>query len=383
MTRTKPLLVSATACLLTLVLPGAVTAQVTPEDGDWAARTVSLANTPQAEFMTRVGDIDNLGFGWPAGFDPFSGATTPAHGFPWQVDPADPPGTDRIMVVTSYQGTPPAGRDGYTSSTSRPENSVRPIVLEYVLPGIAVRNAALQLFVDDFQAPLWGAAYEVTLNGHRVPGLEALINQLLQTGPVGKLLTFELPPDLHPAVASGRLEIEFDDHTTGAGDGYAVDFIKLLVNRTGVLTTGSIAGRVVAEATGQPIPNASVVSFDQQTTSDSNGDYLLTNIPAGLAYVSAAASGFQTASRFADVVAGQTTSNINLALKVDETFRLQIYTAVELEFFGVQGAAYLLQYSSDLETWHDDEQIAGNNQWVIRFRSTRPATHRYWRAVKL
>lgn len=101
--------------LCLLLMPAALavnvaTAQTTPTDGDWSFQYVILTNTPEAALMVRVGDIDNLGFGWPAGFDPFSGNSTPVHAFPWAVDPADTPGTDRIMVVTSfdYTGNPPS-----------------------------------------------------------------------------------------------------------------------------------------------------------------------------------------------------------------------------------------------------------------------------------
>lgn len=42
--------------------------------------------------MVRSGDIDNLGFGWSADFDPFSGVSTPSHGFPWAPDSIDASG---------------------------------------------------------------------------------------------------------------------------------------------------------------------------------------------------------------------------------------------------------------------------------------------------
>ncbi|MCL4177657.1 MAG: carboxypeptidase regulatory-like domain-containing protein [Verrucomicrobia bacterium] len=374
---------SGWASFVAMVMAFSAAAQVTPEDGDWSAQTVSILNTPQAQLMVRVGDIDNLGFGWPEGFDPFSGETTPAHTYPWEVDPLETAGTDRIMVVTSYEGNPPAGQDGYTSFTQRPDNAVRPIVLTYTLGGVSLQNAALQIFLDDFQAPVWQANYQVTVNGQRVAGLEALINQLSQTGPVGRLVTFELPSQFYAAVASGRLEFEFDDRTTGAGDGYAIDFIKLLVNRTGALSTGTITGVVTAAGTGQPIANAVVTSFDRQATTDAAGNYTLTNVPAGLAYVTASAAGYESASRFAEIIVGQTTPDVDFVLAVDTTFRLNIYVAVELEFFARQGENYVLQYSADLTTWHNDEQITGSNQWVSRLRSTRPATQRYWRAERL
>ncbi|MCL5096054.1 MAG: hypothetical protein M1608_00665 [Candidatus Omnitrophica bacterium] len=228
----------------TITQEAPVYAHFSTTDGDWDALSLILHDTPEADLMVRTGDIDNLGFGWPTGFDPFSGNSTPAHAFPWSIDPNDPPGTDRIMVITSYNGHPPAGRDGYTSTTSRPANNVHPIELDYDLGELAVRSAVLQMFVDDFQAPVWHATYQVTLNGVRAPFLETIINALNQTGPIGKLISVALPAEFLPQVQSGSLVIDFDDPTTGAGDGYAIDFVKLLVNLKSFTQEGTIEGTV-------------------------------------------------------------------------------------------------------------------------------------------
>ena len=115
-------------------------------NGDWTKQYVTLFDTPEAGMMVRSGDIDNLGFGWNEGFDPFSGHSTPSHAFPWDPDSTDAPGTDRIMVVTSYNGSPPAGQDGYTIYTSRPENLPRHIVLNFDLGDMQVETAMLQIF---------------------------------------------------------------------------------------------------------------------------------------------------------------------------------------------------------------------------------------------
>ena len=56
-----------------------------------------------ADIVVRVGDVDNLGFGFSEGFDPFCGKNTAVHTFPWAVDMNDHLGTDRIMVVSSYK----------------------------------------------------------------------------------------------------------------------------------------------------------------------------------------------------------------------------------------------------------------------------------------
>ncbi len=202
----------------------------TANDGDWAAPYVTLTNTPEAALMARAGDIDNLGFGWPAGFDPFSGQQTPTHSHPWTPGTNDPPGTDRIMVVSSYHGNPSLGSDGYTDSTIRPDNNVQSVVLRYNLGQLVVTSARLELFVDDLQAPIYGAGYQVRLNGVRAPFLETILNALDQSGPVGQLVSVPIPADFLPLVQSGSLTVNIDDPTTGAGDGYAMDFVKLLLN---------------------------------------------------------------------------------------------------------------------------------------------------------
>ena len=357
-------------------LPEQISAQITPTDGDWSAAYVALTNTPEAAFMARAGDIDNLGFGWPPGFDPFSGASTPAHNYPFSPDPADPDGTDRIMVVSSYSGSPPCGQDGYTSTTSRPANNVRPIVIPFSLPPIAISNAVLEIFVDDFQAKLWCANYQVTVNGRRAPFLEVIINALDQTGPVGKLITVALPADFLNEVGTGTLALKFDDPTTGAGDGYAIDFVKLLVNESSV-ETGNISGHVRDAQSNLPIPSAQVVCFGITNSTDTNGFYTLTNVPAGLAFVAASAGGYSPTNQFANVLAGQTTTGVDFSLHA-APLSLAIASAVQLSFFGRTGLNYLLQYSADFGTWTNDESIPGTGAEAVRYRLVDNA-HRFWR----
>lgn len=351
------------------------TDSITPDD-DWSAKWIALTNTSQAAFTARVGDIDNLGFGWPTGFDPFSGISTPVHTYPWTADPADPDGTDRIMVVSSYLGTPPCLIDGYTRDSTRPENAVRPIVLSYALPPLTVTDAVLQIFVDDFQAPVWCANYTVTLNGRRASFLETVINQLVQTGPIGKLITISIPADFLNEVATGRLSFTFDDTTTGAGDGYAIDFIKLLVNGR-CLQTGSISGHVRDAETSQPVAGAQVTSFGRTTNTDATGFYLLAGVPAGLAFVQAAGMGYAPTNCTTDVIADQTLSNVDFVLP-PAPLTLSIAHAVLLRFFAWSGKNYALQYSGDFVRWFDDEGITGIGAEEIRYRLT-DTVHQFWR----
>lgn len=59
-------------CVAILALFTVVASQTVTSDNDWKAQGVSLRGTPEAEFIIRVGDVDNLGFGWPEKFDPFA-----------------------------------------------------------------------------------------------------------------------------------------------------------------------------------------------------------------------------------------------------------------------------------------------------------------------
>ena len=56
---------------------------------DWALKYERTENGPEADLVVRTGDINNLGFGWPQGFDPFSGNSTPFHKYPWNRDPTN------------------------------------------------------------------------------------------------------------------------------------------------------------------------------------------------------------------------------------------------------------------------------------------------------
>ncbi|MEQ8176602.1 MAG: carboxypeptidase regulatory-like domain-containing protein, partial [Syntrophomonadaceae bacterium] len=281
---------------------------------DWSSQNVVMKGTAEAELMVRVGDIDNLNFGWPENYNPFSGNSTPRHGFPWTANPTDASGTDRIMVVSSYNGQPPQGQDGYTVYTWRPDNAVRPIELQYDLSGVTVNSAILQMFVDDFQATVFGANYQVTLNGSRAPFIEDIINTLVQTGPIGKLISIQVPDNFLSMCQSGDINILIDDPTTGAGDGYAIDFVRLLINPTNTQNTGTITGKVQNQ-NGQPIAGAIITAQGgiAKAQSDSNGQYTLNNIYAGLVALKIEADGYNSQTTTIDLVVNETkTLNITL-----------------------------------------------------------------------
>jgi len=77
--------------------------------------------------------------------------------------------------------------------------------------------------------------------------------------------------------------------------------------------TGSIAGKVTDAGDGSPIAGATVSCNGVSVTSNSNGEFVITNLSQGAYTVSASASGYADASQTVEVVAGQT-SVANFAL---------------------------------------------------------------------
>lgn len=304
-----------------VLLAAAITLQLkaqrsTENDGEWSKQFIVLKNTPEADLMIRVGDIDNLGFGFDEDFDPFTGRSTWSHGFPWTINPADARGTDRIMVPSSYKYGGMFGSDGYTSSTSRPDNNPMSISIPLAeVKHVKVDSAALQLFIDDFQAPAFQSKFQVKINGLRFTEAERMISYVNQTGPIGKLITIRLTPELLAKLNGDSLVIAIDDPVSKQGDGYAVDFVKLLINPR-LINQGRIQGRVVDAQTRQPIANAiAAVGELGSSVSDEEGNFVIDNIPAGLNIVRGTAAGYSSDEKQVDVISRETSEPVELVLR--------------------------------------------------------------------
>lgn len=295
-------------------------ARTTPEDGDWSARAAVLKDTREAERVIRTGDIDNLGFGFPEGFDPFTGKSTDVHGFPFEPSPEDPAPTDRILIGSGYTGENlPAGQDGYSFDyhpADRPlKNSPLVIPLDS-LKDIQIRDAVLCLMVDDFQAPEFKSRFQASFNGVRFPEMEKTLNALRQTGPIGKVIYVRFTQEMLEQLKGDTLSILIDDPQTKAGDGFAFDFAKLMVNVKEFIHLGTVPGRVVDDETGEPIARAAVeaVGFTRGS-SNGEGGFTLAKVPAGLAVIQASAPGYSSAQITVDVVGGEASEEVELRLK--------------------------------------------------------------------
>ena len=304
------LAMGAIASTILFTFVGNTCGQSPSTPASWALKTERTANGPEADLVVRTGDINNLGFGWPEEFDPFSGKSTPGHGYPWDPRPGAPDGTDRILVgsVDTAKDASAHSHDGYTDyaidhrTTSMPV----PITLEMGALPAKVNVVLLQMFLDDFQSPVWGSHFQITLNGTRIPSFEAAINSLEQTGPIGKLVTFKLLPEYWPLLRSGKVKVLIDDPTTHIPDGFAIDFVRILVNPHPFKYAVSLNCTVVDAATHKAIAAATVDAATGTSTTDAGGKCLLKNLPAGLVTASAIAPGYDEQVIPVDMEAGAT-----------------------------------------------------------------------------
>ncbi len=248
----------------------------------------------KAAVQVRVGDVDNLGFGFEEGFDPFCGKNTKVHSYPWEVDSTDYPGTDRIMVVSAYRR---ARSDGYTSRTLRAHTDPVAIAMKYEVPSIEIQKIVLQLMLDDFQAPVWGSSFQFYINEKRLIYVEPIINNLNQTGPTGKLVQVGILPEDFHLFETGEITISIDDPVNDAGDGFAIDFIQMLINpKQEYVCHGTITG-VVYDEQNNPLTNVLVSANGlKDALTGSDGTFELLEVPVGMISVFANKKDYQPAS---------------------------------------------------------------------------------------
>jgi len=341
---------------------GHIIAQSTDKNnGDWKEKVVTLKDTEEGEYMIRVGDIDNMGFGWQPNYTPFSNKETIPHGWPWDPKEEDPYGTDRVIMMTSYKGYDGAkecGNDGY-SATERPYNLPQPIKIPLAfIQKAEVKNADLTLAVEDFQSPKYCSSFRVWINGMmRFTELEQVILKLNQTGPMSNIVTVAIPERMLSLLKGTELSIMIDDSVTHAGDGFAIDFVKLLVNRKKSLNIGTIVGTIRAHETGLPIPGAIVSVLGKQVgTTDANGSFKVDSISAGMQLVSFSTKKTPATTELVTVVEGETAAPIELYLDLgkkvfvgDKMVELGKSVVLENVKFAANSAALTAGAKEDLD----------------------------------
>ena len=299
-------------------VPIAPAAATGDQSRDWALKYERTEGGSEADLLVRTGDINNLGFGWPQGFDPFSGESTPPHPYPWKPQAGEPQGTDQIMVGSSV-GPGDRNYDGYSSKFNtcscparwppcQPRLDAMPQAVTLSLGTLrsTIHAVVIQIFVDDFQPMSRHSQFQVSLNGTRIPEFEYAINSLDQTGPIGRLLSLRLLPEYWPLLESGTVKLLFDDPTTHRGDGYAIDFVRVLVNPHQFKYPVSLTATVTDADKHTPIAGATVTAALVSASTDHGGKCELKGVPAGLVVATGSAPGYDSSSVNVDLPAGKT-----------------------------------------------------------------------------
>lgn len=307
----------------------------------WAQPCQTSYETAEAEIVYRYGDMDNLGYGWPKTFDPFSGNSTPRHSYPFYPEISDPPGTDRIMVVSGYtysKQTFAKGNDadGYTKSSERPYNKPVPLTLRYDLKGKKIRQVLLQIFADDFQPLTYQSKYTVSINNKEAVWISDILNGLKQSGPVGKLLSVQVLPEFITEFQKGHITLQIDAAATKGGDGFAIDFIRLLINPKN-LPVSSISGKITDAATRKPIEGVMVrVSGAGEVQTGAGGQYQMNHVPCGMIVITATKAGYKSSQHTLDLVADNpAVANLKLEPETNDNLQEQLDQRGKIALYGI------------------------------------------------
>ena len=169
----------------------------------------------------------------------------------------------------------------------------QPITISNRLTSLTVNSAVLQMFVDDFQAPVWGTVYEATINGVRVSFLEDVLNQLNQTEHWSTDHAASSEQLLEPG-EHGQCDPLYRRSHHRRGRRLRGGLAKLLLNPKSFSQTGTIVGTVRDSIVNGPVTNALVSAGGGVVTTytDATGAYALSNVAAGLVFVTASVGGF-------------------------------------------------------------------------------------------
>ena len=279
--------------------------------------------------MIRIGDIDNLGYGFPEDFNPFSGKSIYAHDRPFNINPEDAVGTDRVMLPSSFIKDPNRGggcaSDGYSSGDPK-IFKVAPLQMPLgSLKDIQINSAAILMFVDDFQSPSICSRFRVWFNDKRFSAVERILDGIDQTGPIGKIIYIKLPDELLSTLKKDKLIISIDDSTTYAADGYAIDFVKLLINPKPYSYTGPLKVVVRSSVDISPISSASVFvpGFGEAKT-NSEGQAQINNLPAGLVIADFSATGFINKTKSFEVIFNEEAQEYEVILDPLESVKVEM-----------------------------------------------------------
>jgi len=258
---------------------------VTENDGDWAEQHIEIVNTEEAELIVRAGDIDNMNAGWRIAYDPFSGERSRELPSKWEVAELDVAGTDRVMVV----GGPRQG-DVFASSLAPEEFFVEGVMSRFVPPP-EIRSVHLQMFVSGIEQKKSATDFRFFIDGEEAEEISAQLRTVGVEDGEGALLTFRVPFRFNTAFESGEVNLELNADQPMRSNGFAIDFVKILINKTGFQRTGEIEGTVMDKARKRLVKGAMVSAQGIEVKTDAQGAYRLKGVAAGQVVVKVAMDG--------------------------------------------------------------------------------------------
>lgn len=214
--------------------------------------------------------------------------------------------TDRAISGT-YQSGSAAADDIIDGVNWRYLQRVKPITFKYdsISDKYGISSVSFQFFTDDMQsgsannstefASVSGSYFNVYLsdgtNQIEVPEFADVLNRFAQSGPVGNMISLNLPEEYFSIIKSASglghgLQLLIDDTRIGnSGDSFCIDFAKMTVNKEaakGSSNNITINGKVV-DKNSNPISGVKVTTGDGKSAiTASDGTYTISGADPGL-----------------------------------------------------------------------------------------------------
>lgn len=317
-------------------------------DTAFSKQHVVLKGIAEAEYLIRVGDIDNFGQSWPDMFDPFCDLQTETGRLQCVSKGDDLPGFDKVIVSSAIKpgGKLACGKDAlFTNAGLNVSKGFSANIPLEALQGGQIKNAVLQLHLADLQAAQYCSHYSIKLNGVAFAEGEVILNHLEMLEGLGRIISLPLPPDVVKGLSSTpKLEIKIDDQNA-SGDAFAIDFIRLLVNVNPAVTCkGQLHGTVIQQNTEAVLGGAEIILADQRSVlANEKGEFSINDVPVGTQVLHVIRPGFNDQWQSVDVYKGQ--SEVEAVISMEPARRIIPFLTREMRV-GDKVVLNQIQYSA-------------------------------------
>ena len=243
--------------------------------------------------------------------------------------------------------------DGKIGEEEKINRAVIKVMIDDIQPmqdDTTIKNSLSSSVTDDNWAEMYGcsksewylgfsaksrAVYKANI---RVPGDDELgefveveewsdtINKLSQTGARSSMITLEIPQRFYKYIRKGStsgngIQIKIDDDRLGvaSGDSYAIDFVKLIVNKSAEYHC-TVKGTVYDDDSKKVIPYASIiVNGMEKAKADANGYFELNDVEPGQVVISAEHLAYNKGDKLIYNITSDAEANVTLYLSKKET----------------------------------------------------------------